>query len=218
MSRTIIFLTLISLVVTSGCSLIKEKTGIPVWNSNEASNTEDRFFTEAIGAILYSSVRGRLLRLDQGITILAPSELHSIIIKELSRTSEATGGTPTQQSVIGTNQLNHDSVRVKDINFWGIAETTEGEVTTNWVAIPGRVAGLLWWKKEYLTQVRHIITIRRALTSSTFSGFSITTEVRERPNANYDWRPGDPEHGRRSFEKIRELLVSAIREHLVKKN
>lgn len=101
-------------------------------------------------------------------------------------------------------------VASKPTSEWTIADSNGGQITTDWRLIPGKQAGLLWWKKTYQTEVRHVITIKSSSLGEDAAKFTITTEVRERPNDNYPWKDGDAELGRASFERIRDFLLFAI--------
>lgn len=99
----------------------------------------------------------------------------------------------------------------RPVKNFGIADVNQGVIITDWKPIEGREAGLLWWKKKYEAQVRHTITIKRSYESSEYTNFSIHTEVRERPNNNYDWSTGDAELGRAEFKKIRNVLLAMVK-------
>lgn len=177
--------------------------------------------TDRRGGGSHFDVFGRLFsdftggaRLDN--IALSPEELQAAIVSALapprhflaamprsgtSRTSlapEVAPAAPTDRSTDAADR------------GWGIASSNEGQITTDWQRIPGREAGVLWWKKRYDTEVRHIITVKQALHARSLSSYSLETEVRERPNANYDWAPADPELGRASFERIKGQLWESI--------
>jgi hypothetical protein len=99
-----------------------------------------------------------------------------------------------------------------------VADQSEGQIVTDWKPIRGKNAGLLWWKKEYQSEVRHTITIKQALYSPGRASYSILTEVRERPNPSYGWAAADSELGRKSFEDIKNLLLTSIRAELVNRS
>lgn len=147
---------------------------------------------------------------------LSPGELHAAIVSALAPPRHFLAAMP--RSGTSRTSLAPDSATAAptasttdgDERGWGIASSNEGQITTDWQRIPGREAGFLWWKKRYDTEVRHVITVKQAFRSSSLSGYSIETEVRERPNANYDWVPANPELGRASFERIKGQLWTSI--------
>lgn len=100
---------------------------------------------------------------------------------------------------------------------WGIASSNDGQIVTDWQAVPGREAGVLWWKKRYDTEVRHVITVKQAVRSEHLSSYSIQTEVRERPNPSYAWAPADPELGRAAFLKVKARLWNHILQKSIQK-
>jgi len=172
-------------------------------------------------SMLSEFARGRLLsRLEGSPTLdnieLSPSELHAAIVSALAPPRHFLSVGPksstarTSLAPEGTSAAPADRTADGDERGWGIASSNEGQITTDWQRIPGREAGVLWWKKRYDTEVRHVITVKQAFRSSSLSNYSIETEVRERPNANYDWAPGNPELGRASFERIKGQLWVSI--------
>ncbi len=126
----------------------------------------------------------------------------------LFRTIEAT----LTKKTLRENEASEQPLGRAAASRWGISESNEGQITTDWKATSGRTVGLFWWKKEYQTEVRHIITIKRSYKSQNHSNFSIDTEVRERPNSNYIWAKGNPEFGRSSFNEIKKALLDAVKE------
>lgn len=76
---------------------------------------------------------------------------------------------------------------------------------------------MLWWKKRYDTEVRHVITVKQAVRSEHLSSYSIQTEVRERPNPSYAWAPADPELGRAAFLKVKARLWNHILQKSIQK-
>ena len=100
---------------------------------------------------------------------------------------------------------------------WGITSSNDGQIVTDWQAVPGREAGVLWWKKRYDTEARHIITVKQAMRSEHLSSYSIQTEVRERPSPSYAWAPADPELGRAAFMKIKARLWNHILQKSIQK-
>ncbi len=164
---------------------------------------------------------GRLLGRLQGSAPLdnlelSAGELHAAIVSALAPPRRFLAAMPrsgTSRASLapeGTTAAPADSTTDGSERGWGIASSNEGQITTDWQRIPGREAGFLWWKKRYDTEVRHVITVKQAFRSSSLSSYSIETEVRERPNANYDWAPANPELGRASFERIKDQLWASI--------
>ena len=88
---------------------------------------------------------------------------------------------------------------------------------TDWKRIPGKKAGLGYWHKEYEAEVQHIITVQPSVRSEPSTSFVLQTQVRERPNEQYPWAPGDPELGRASFEEIKALLLERIRTRVIER-
>lgn len=98
---------------------------------------------------------------------------------------------------------------------WTLAEYHPDKLVTSWQSIPGREAGLLWWKTLYLTEVRHTVTIKPSIDNLSLSNFVIATEVRERPNENYSWEAGNAEAGRASQNKFKHVVLLAIQDELI---
>lgn len=181
------------------------------------NDRQGRMWGNMAGAGLLGLLRGAS-PLDN--IALSPEELQAAIVSALApprhflaavpksstaRTSLGPEGTTTAPA-----DRTADSTADADERGWGIASSNEGQITTDWQRIPGREAGVLWWKKRYDAEVRHVITVKQAFHSSSLSSYSIETEVRERPNANYDWAPANPELGRASFERIKGQLWASI--------
>lgn len=173
------------------------------------------------GRMLHFEVLGRMLGVVQGRPTLdnialSPEELHAAIVSALApprhflSAAPRSGTSRTSLAPEGTAAAPADRTADGDERGWGIASSNEGQITTDWQRIPGREAGVLWWKKRYDTEVRHVITVKQAFRSSSLSNYSIETEVRERPNASYDWAPANPELGRASFERIKGQLWASI--------
>lgn len=172
-------------------------------------------------SMLSEFARGRLLsRLEGSPTLdnieLSPGELQAAIVSALAPPRHFLSAVPrsstarTSLAPEGATGAPADSTTDGDERGWGIASSNEGQITTDWQRIPGREAGFLWWKKRYDAEVRHVITVKQAFRSVSLSNYSIETEVRERPNANYDWAPANPELGRTSFERIKGQLWASI--------
>lgn len=97
---------------------------------------------------------------------------------------------------------------------WGISESNNDKITTDWVKIKGKESGVLWWKKEFDTEVRHVITITKSDKFPVCTNFSISTQVRERPNANYAWTEANVELGYSSFKELKNSCLLAIKHEL----
>lgn len=95
-----------------------------------------------------------------------------------------------------------------------MALATPDRYVTDWREIPGREAGVLWWRKPWLTEIRHEV---RALPSSRdpakLSNVAIDSELRERPNASYPWQPAEvaTPAARAAHAEIRARVLATIR-------
>lgn len=192
------YLLIILFLAFSGCATKSPNlSGIPIWNY-ERDEIKRSDFSERAGLLL-GGVSVALGGAVQSEIELTPNDLFHTIEAALVE------DTLTENK---TSTLRVDS---SAISRWEISESNEGQITTDWKAIKGRTVGLFWWKKEYQTEVRHIITITRSYKSQNYSNFSIETEVRERPNSNYKWAKANPELGRSSFKEIKNVLLGAVR-------
>jgi hypothetical protein len=177
------------------------------------NDRKGRMLSELARSNLFGSLRGAS-PLDN--IELSPGELQAAIVSALAPPRHFLSAVPRSSTVRtslapeSTAAPPADRTADGDERGWGIASSNEGQITTDWQRIPGREAGVLWWKKRYDTEVRHVITVKQAFRSSSLSSYSIETEVRERPNANYDWAPANPELGRASFERIKGQLWVSI--------
>ncbi|EHR70768.1 hypothetical protein BurJ1DRAFT_1917 [Burkholderiales bacterium JOSHI_001] len=144
---------------------------------------------------------------------LSPQELSTILFSTLNR-GQSIRSRGAVISLAPQSTTDGADARSPNNTTWSISESNEGQLSTDWKRITGRRSGVLWWEKQYQTEVHHIISIKRAFQNSRFTNFSIQTEVRERPNESYPWSAGDPELGRESFESIKRLLVSTVREEI----
>ena len=198
MCNVIKYLIIILFLAFSGCaSKSPTLSGIPIWDY-ERDEIKRKDFSDSSGLLL-GGLAGGLGGAVQSEIELTPNDLFHTI--------EAALVEDTMTENI-TSTLKVDS---SAISRWEISESNEGQIITDWKAINGRTVGLLWWKKEYQTEVRHIITITRSYKSKNYSNFSIETEVRERPNSNYKWAKANPEIGRSSFKEIKNVLLGAVR-------
>lgn len=95
-----------------------------------------------------------------------------------------------------------------------LALATPDRYVTDWRDIPGREAGVLWWRKPWQTEIRHEV---RALPSSRdparLSNVAIDSELRERPNASYPWQPAEvaTPAARAAHAEIRARVLATIR-------
>jgi hypothetical protein len=201
------------LFALAGCATPQPQPGLPSWDyerdelkiQNQATVIGGGF--GVLGGI-FGGVAGAVVGgLQEGIE-LTPPELSSVILRTLTpRTNE------TPQGAISLASNSPDDAK----NSWTVSDSNEGQITTDWKRIPGRKAGILWWQKEYESQVRHTITIKQSFRTPRQTNYSILTEVRERPNENYDWVNADPELGRQSFEDIKGVLLTSVRAELAKR-
>ena len=114
-----------------------------------------------------------------------------------------------------SNNATKDVIKEPTSITWTLAEYHPDKLVTSWQSIPGREAGLLWWKTLYLTEVRHTVTIKPSIDNLSLSNFVIATEVRERPNENYSWEAGNAEAGRASQNKFKHVVLLAIQDELI---
>jgi hypothetical protein len=100
-------------------------------------------------------------------------------------------------------------------NFgFGILSCDSEKIVTEWREILGKESGILWWKRRYISEAKHTITISRSNENHNCSNINISTEVRERPNENHEWTIGDAELGRESFTNLKMVLLTAIEKSL----
>lgn len=136
---------------------------------------------------------------------LTPSEVHSVVIQSLS---PATNVSTYRSPMYATTAL--PDTEEPDVAQWRVHNSTSEEITTDWKRVSGKRAGILWWEKQYETQVSHVITIKPSLDSHILTGITVTTTIRERPNENYEWGPGNVELARKEHAAIKAHLVIAI--------
>lgn len=191
----------------AGCATEPPKFGLLLWDfeANEIAQKRWRATeraTEKLYGLVEEIMPGRMLQ--DGIE-LTPPELVTLITDTLSPSLPRTA-----QEAHSLSQTTREAPK----NIWTIADSNEGQLTTDWRSIPGRKSGVLWWERTYETEVRHVITIRRSYRSPDLTNFSIATEVRERPNSNYPWVETNSELGRASFEQLKNMLLLTIRMHI----
>lgn len=201
------------LFVLAGCATQPAKPGLPRWDYDE---TRILNITAAHAGALIGGFAERHTMVAQRATIegmqegidLTPSELSRVILRAL---------TPRSTKIADSAIVHTSTSPSITMGSWTVSDSNEGQITTDWKTIPGKTAGLFSWKKEYDTQVRHIISIAKSSLSSHQTNFSILTEVRERPNKNYDWVSADPELGRKSFENIKDTLLTSVQIDKIKR-
>lgn len=197
------------LFALAGCATPQPQPGLPSWDyeRDEQATAIVRLLGGIIGNVEGAAIGAAVGGLQEGIE-LTPPELSAVIFGALTpRTSEM----PQGAIPIAANSPNGAK------NSWTVSDSNEGQITTDWKQIPGRKAGILWWQQEYESQVRHTITIKQSFRSPRQTNYSIFTEVRERPNENYDWVSGNPELGRQSFEDIKGVLLNSVRAEVTKR-
>lgn len=162
-----------------------------------------------VGGSVGSIASSQSILVDAGLPLSA-QDLNATIYSALTAKHQSKPQTSTVVPMsFAATQNNLGAIDSAPV-AWPIAESNEGQIITEWKRIKGREGGILWWKKEYETEVRHIITVRSSFNSEHFSDFSIETEVHERANQNYPWSIADPELGRQSLQEIRSLLLDAV--------
>lgn len=194
------------IVMLSGCTTtaLLSPSGIPTWDYERDCIISH--FVRPHGVIGTKPKSDGIRGLVGDQIRLTPDELKSILKNALLQSTPTNG----QGLVSASAPFSTPKYFSMYAASWGISDSNEGQITTDWRPIPGRKAGLLFWKKTYQTEVRHTITIKRSFSSYRFANFSIFTEVRERANANYSWVPGDPELGRKSFEELKQILLKSV--------
>jgi hypothetical protein len=93
-----------------------------------------------------------------------------------------------------------------------IQSSRDGEISTDWLPVPGKTTGVLLWKREWQAQAKHTITVRPSFGDPTNrSEVSVATEVRERPNNNYPWEPADDSWlGEVSLKTLESLIFMSV--------
>ena len=150
---------------------------------------------------------------------ISPQESHSSTLRiaqtrSLKPPTTASAFALESTTPASNNASTHATKKPTSIT-WTLAEYHPDKLVTSWQSIPGREAGLLWWKTLYLTEVRHTVTIRPSIDNLSLSNFVIATEVRERPNENYPWEAGNVEAGRASQNKFKHVVLLAIQNELI---
>ena len=150
---------------------------------------------------------------------ISPQESHSSTLRIAQTRSLRPSTTSSAFALESTNptptHATKDATKKPTSITWTLAEYHPDKLVTSWQSIPGREAGLLWWKTLYLTEVRHTITIKPSIDNLSLSNFIIATEVRERPNENYPWEAGNAEAGRASQNKFKHVVLLAIQDELI---
>lgn len=201
------------LLALGGCATEPPKPGIPVWDF-EQDEVRATLTGAIIGGVLGAILDGNAGRssgavigaavggaIQYGIELPAP-ELGRLIASTLAPSLSG-------KAARGALSLT-ESAPEEPKERWSIADSNEGQITTDWKPIPGRSAGILWWEKIYEAEVRHVITVKQSFREPKYSNISVVTQVRERPNSKYPWSEADSELGRTSFSGLRDLLVQTI--------
>ena len=146
---------------------------------------------------------------------ISPQESHSSTLRIAQTRSLKPPTTASAFALESTTPASTHATKKPTSITWTLAEYHPDKLVTSWQSIPGREAGLLWWKTLYLTEVRHTITIKPSIDNLSLSNFIIATEVRERPNENYPWEAGNAEAGRASQNKFKHVVLLAIQDELI---
>jgi len=150
---------------------------------------------------------------------ISPQESHSSTLRIAQtrslRPSTTSSAFALESTTPASTHATKDATKKPTSITWTLAEYHPDKLVTSWQSIPGREAGLLWWKTLYLTEVRHTITIKPSIDNLSLSNFIIATEVRERPNENYPWEAGNAEAGRASQNKFKHVVLLAIQDELI---
>jgi hypothetical protein len=92
-----------------------------------------------------------------------------------------------------------------------IVASRDGQIASDWLDVPGRTTGILFWKHRWQARVKHYISITRSYAAPlSASVIMVSSEVEERPNSKYGWKPGDPELARPAEVRLRDLLKELI--------
>ena len=146
---------------------------------------------------------------------ISPQESHSSTLRIAQTRSLKPSTTSSAFALESTTPASTHATKKPTSITWTLAEYHPDKLVTSWQSIPGREAGLLWWKTLYLTEVRHTVTIKPSIDNLSLSNFVIATEVRERPNENYPWEAGNAEAGRASQNKFKHVVLLAIQNELI---
>lgn len=215
----------------AGCATQPVASSALVWDSetggtDDAAGRHQHAFFDRLMSFGSTDLASRTPPLEQ--LAWTARELNEAILDALSRPvrmaplmTRVASGT-SRMSLVPQGGSTDAAVTLNDAadagaDTWSIASSNDGQIVTDWQAVPGREAGVLWWRKRYDTEVRHIITVKQAMPSDHLSSYSIQTEVRERPNPSYAWAPADPELGRAAFMKIKARLWNHILQKSIQK-
>jgi len=146
---------------------------------------------------------------------ISPQEPHSSKLRIAQTRSLRPSTKASAFALESTTPASKDIAQKPTSITWTLAEYHPDKLVTGWQSIPGREAGLLWWKTLYLTEVRHTVTIKPSIDNLSLSNFVIATEVRERPNENYPWKAGNAEAGRASQNTFKHVVLLAIQDELI---
>ena len=146
---------------------------------------------------------------------ISPQESHSSTLRIAQTRNLKPPSTSSAFALESITPASKDNTQKPTSITWTLAEYHPDKLVTSWQSIPGREAGLLWWKTLYLTEVRHTVTIKPSIDNLSLSNFVIATEVRERPNEHYPWEAGNAEAGRASQNKFKHVVLLAIQDELI---
>ncbi len=146
---------------------------------------------------------------------ISPQESHSSKLRTAKNRSLRPSTKASAFALESTAPTSTQATQKPTSITWTLAEYHPDKLVTSWQSIPGREAGLLWWKTLYLTEVRHTVTIKPSIDNLSLSNFIIATEVRERPNENYPWKAGNAEAGRASQNTFKHVVLLAIQDELI---
>jgi len=100
---------------------------------------------------------------------------------------------------------------VKTLPSTSIKSHLDDEVETEWFAIAGRTAGILWWRKTWQARVRYTASAEPAGSSVSGSRVTLHVEVEERPNSKWEWQAGDPDLAEKHSVELRRAIYGALR-------
>ena len=195
-------LVLLLLVLAACATETQSVQGVPQWDleRDELTTRSLQVLPLLIGGSSATATSSSARQMSEGIE-LTPEQVRSLLLAALSARSVSQATKVLQlgpeQSTIATDR-------------WGISDSNEGQLITDWRPLQGRRAGILWWEKVYEAEVRHVITVKQSTRSTKHSNIVVVTEVRERPNSAYPWSPGNSELGQTSFTELRRTVLYTV--------